>query len=79
MTTNVAVEFLIWLVIAASVIAVIAARLRIRYTVALVIGGLALGSVHLPIVQTLVKNQPDWLTPNIVLVIFLPFCCLREA
>ena len=72
MTTNVAVEFLIWLLIAASVIAVIAARLRIPYTVALVIGGLALGSVHLPIVATLVKNQPDWLTPNIVLVIFLP-------
>src|SRR5271165_6230009 len=72
MTTNVAVEFLIWLLIAASVIAVIAARLRIPYTVALVIGGLALGSVHLPIVATLVRNQPDWLTPNIVLVIFLP-------
>ena len=72
MTTNAAVEFLIWLLIAASVIAVIAARLRIPYTVALVIGGLALGSVHLPIVATLVKNQPDWLTPNIVLVIFLP-------
>jgi len=72
MTTNFAVEFLIWLLIAASVIAVIAARIRIPYTVALVIGGLVLGTVHLPIVAALVKNQPDWLTPNIVLVIFLP-------
>ena len=72
MTANAAVEFLIWLLIAASIIAVLANRLRIPYTVALVLGGLALGSVHLPIIETLVKNQPDWLTPNIVLVIFLP-------
>lgn len=72
MTTNSAIEFLIWLLIAASVIAVLAGRLRVPYTVALVIGGLVLGSVRLPIVATLVKNQPDWLTPNIVLVIFLP-------
>jgi Na+:H+ antiporter len=72
MTANSAVEFLIWLLIAASMIAMIANRLRIPYTVALVLGGLALGSVHLPIIETLVQNQPDWLTPNIVLVIFLP-------
>ena len=72
MTANSAVEFLIWLLIAASAIAVVASRLRIPYTVALVLGGLALGSVHLPIIDTLVQNQPDWLTPNIVLVIFLP-------
>ncbi len=72
MTTNSAIEFLIWLLIAASVIAVLAGRVRIPYTVALVIGGLVLGSVRLPIVATLVKNQPDWLTPNIVLVVFLP-------
>lgn len=72
MTPNTIVEFLIWLLIAASVIGVLAARLRIPYTVALVVGGLLLGTVHLPIVETLVKNQPDWLTPNIVLVIFLP-------
>ncbi len=72
MTANSAVEFLIWLLIAASAIAVVASRLRIPYTVALVLGGLALGSVHLPIIDTLVQNQPNWLTPNIVLVIFLP-------
>jgi CPA1 family monovalent cation:H+ antiporter len=72
MTANAAVEFLIWLLIAASVIAVLANRLRIPYTVALVLGGLALGSTHFPIVEELFRNQPDWLTPNIVLVIFLP-------
>ena len=53
MTPSVAVEFLIWLLIAASIIAVIAARLRIPYTVALVVGGLLLGSFHLPILQPL--------------------------
>ena len=72
MTPNTAVEFLVWLLIAASVIAVISNRLRIPYTVALVIGGLVLGSVRLPILDALVVNQPNWLTPNIVLVIFLP-------
>ena len=72
MTANAAVEFLIWLLIAASVIAMLANRLRIPYTVALVLGGLALGSTHFPIVDALFRNQPDWLTPNIVLVIFLP-------
>ncbi len=72
MTTNSVVEFLIWLLIAASIIAMVAGRLRIPYTVALVIGGLVLGSVRLPIVETLFSHQPDWLTPNIVLIIFLP-------
>ncbi len=47
MSTNAAVEFLIWLLIAASVIAVLAARLRIPYTVALVVGGLVLEWQHI--------------------------------
>jgi CPA1 family monovalent cation:H+ antiporter len=46
MTPNSAIEFLIWLLIVASVIAVVASRLKIPYTVALVIGGLVLGSLH---------------------------------
>jgi len=37
MTPSSTIEFLIWLLIAASIIAVIAARLRIPYTVALVL------------------------------------------
>jgi CPA1 family monovalent cation:H+ antiporter len=72
MTPNYAVEFLIWTLIAASIIAVLAARLRIPYTVALVLGGLALGSVHLPILDELTSQRPDWLTPNVALIIFLP-------
>ena len=72
MTTNLAVEFLIWLLIAASIIAVVAARLRIPYTVALVLGGLILGSVHLPILKDLISQKPDWLTPSVTLVVFLP-------
>ncbi len=72
MTPSSTIEFLIWLLIAASIIVVIAARLRIPYTVALVLGGLILGSFHLPILQSLFAHPPDWLTPNVSLVIFLP-------
>ena len=72
MTVGLQVEFLIWMLIAASVIALAAARLRIPYTVALVLGGLALGSFHLPVLQGLFAHSPDWLTPDISLVIFLP-------
>lgn len=74
MTTNHGVEFLIWLLIAASVIAVFSARLKIPYTVALVLGGLAIGSMHhLQVVKSFTQgNQPNWLTPGIVLVLFLP-------
>jgi len=72
MTPSTTIQFLVWLLLAASIIAVIAARLRIPYTVALVVGGLVLGSFHLPIVHTLFANSPDWLTPDVSLVIFLP-------
>ena len=72
MQTNLAVEFILWLLIAASVIAVVAARLRVPYTVALVLGGLALGMVRTPFLQNVTGLRPDWLTPEIALVIFLP-------
>jgi CPA1 family monovalent cation:H+ antiporter len=72
MTTNFTVEFLLWMLIAASLIAVLSARLRIPYTVALVIGGLTLGSIHLPFVEPLLMHRPSWLTPDASLVIFLP-------
>jgi Na+:H+ antiporter len=66
------VEFLIWLLLAASVVAVITTRLRIPYTVALVLGGLVLGSVHIPILIQLLGQRPNWLTPDVTLIIFLP-------
>jgi CPA1 family monovalent cation:H+ antiporter len=73
MTANWSVEFLIWLLIAASVIAVIAKRVGIPYTVALVLGGLLLSIVPLPALAPLHKgNRPDWLTPDVILTLFLP-------
>lgn len=74
MTPDSAIQFLVWLLIVASVVAVVANRLRIPYTVALVIGGLALGSIHhLPVLQRLSEGQkPNWLTPGVVLILFLP-------
>jgi CPA1 family monovalent cation:H+ antiporter len=73
MTANSSVEFLIWLLIAASVIAVIAKRIRIPYTVALVLGGLLLSVVRLPALAPLHQgNRPDWLTPDVILTLFLP-------
>lgn len=72
MQTHLVIEFIIWLLIAASVIAVVAARLRIPYTVALVVGGLVLGMVRTPFLQNVTGLRPDWLTPDIALVIFLP-------
>ncbi len=73
MTATSAVEFLLWLLIAASIIAVIAERLHIPYTVSLVLGGLLLGALHLPILSPLqAGNRPDWLTPDVILILFLP-------
>ncbi len=72
MTPSTTIEFLIWLLLAASVVAVVTARLRIPYTVALVLGGLALGSIHLPLVDQLITQRPNWLTPSVALVVFLP-------
>lgn len=73
MTATSAIEFLIWLLIAASVIAVIALRARIPYMVALVLGGLALGTLHLPILASIYQAQrPEWLTADVILILFLP-------
>jgi CIC family chloride channel protein len=56
MTAISGVEFLIWLLIAASTIAVLTKYLRIPYTVALVLGGLLLSLLHLSFLSPL---QPD--------------------
>ena len=44
MTPTSGVEFLVWLLIVAAIIAMFAKRLRIPYTVSLVVGGGAFGS-----------------------------------
>ena len=73
MTPGTAVEFLIWLLLAASVIALLAERLRIPYTVSLVFGGLLLGALRLPVLSPLqAGHRPDWLTPDVILIVFLP-------
>ena len=73
MSSALAVEFLLWLLIAAAVIAILAQRLRIPYTVALVIGGLVLGALRVPLLSPLQPGQrPDWLTPDVILILFLP-------
>jgi monovalent cation:H+ antiporter, CPA1 family len=72
-TATSAVEFLIWLLIAASAIAMLAKRLRAPYTVALVAGGLMLSVLRLPGLSPLSPGQrPDWLTPDVILILFLP-------
>jgi CPA1 family monovalent cation:H+ antiporter len=68
-----AVEFLLWLLIAASAIAILAHRLRFPYTVALVLGGVVLGLLRIPILSPIQPGQrPDWLTPDVILILFLP-------
>jgi CPA1 family monovalent cation:H+ antiporter len=73
MTPTSGIEFLVWLLIAAAIIALLAKRLRIPYTVSLVLGGLVLGVIHIPILSPLQPgNRPDWLTPDVILIVFLP-------
>jgi len=63
----------VWLLIVAAIIAMLAKRLRIPYTVSLVLGGLLLAAIQLPILSPLQPGQrPDWLTPDVILILFLP-------
>ena len=73
MTRTSGIEFLVWLLVAAAIIAMLAKRLRIPYTVSLVLGGLLLGVIQLPILSPLQPgHRPDWLTPDVILILFLP-------
>jgi CPA1 family monovalent cation:H+ antiporter len=73
MTPISGIEFLVWLLIAAAIIAMLAARLRIPYTVCLVLGGLLLGIIRIPILSPLQPDhRPGWLTPDVILILFLP-------
>ena len=73
MTPTSGIEFLVWLLIVAAIIAILAKRLRIPYTVSLVLGGLLLGVIQLPILSPLQPgHRPDWLTPDVILILFLP-------
>ncbi len=73
MTPTSGIEFLVWLLIAAAIIAMLAKRLGIPYTVSLVLGGLLLGVIQHPILSPLQPgHRPDWLTPDVILILFLP-------
>src|ERR1700751_1413853 len=73
MTPTARIEFVVWLIIVAAIIAILAQRLRIPYTVSLVLGGLLLGVIQLPILSPLQPgHRPDWLTPDVILILFLP-------
>ena len=67
------IEFLVWLLISAAIIAMLAKRLKIPYTVSLVFDGLLLGAIHLSILSPLQPGyRPNWLTPDVILILFLP-------
>ena len=73
MSSTVALEFLLWLLIASAAIAMLAQRLRVPYTVALVVGGLLLGTLRVPLLSPLQPGQrPDWLSADVILILFLP-------
>ncbi|MBC8165960.1 MAG: cation:proton antiporter [Bryobacteraceae bacterium] len=72
MNTASVIEFLLLLLIAASVIAVITSRLRIPYTIALVIAGFGIDLFQLPIRAILGPNATQILTPEVILIVFLP-------
>jgi len=73
MTPSSGIEFLVWLLIAAASIAILAEHLKIPYTVSLVFGGLVLGIVHVPMLSPLqAGHRPEWLTPDVILILFLP-------
>jgi CPA1 family monovalent cation:H+ antiporter len=67
------IEFLLWLLIAASVIALVAKRFNMPYTVALVLGGFAIDLFRPPLVGVFGTGQPtQLLTPDVILILFLP-------
>ena len=73
MSTASIIEFLLWLLIAASVIALVAKHLKVPYTVALVAGGFAIDLFRLPITTVLGQAEgTQLLTPDIILILFLP-------
>ncbi len=68
------VEFLLGLLIAASIIALVTSRLRLPYTIALVIGGFAIDLFHIPIMERFgtTGGPQHLLTPEIIFTLFLP-------
>jgi CPA1 family monovalent cation:H+ antiporter len=74
MTTAQIIEFLLGLLIAASIIALVTSRLKLPYTIALVIGGFAIDLFHIPIMERFgAEGGPQHLlTPEVIFILFLP-------
>ena len=72
MNTHTLIEFLLLLLIAASVIAIATARFKVPYTVFLVFGGVLIDLFHVPIVDKLGDSAGNLLTPDVIFMVFLP-------
>lgn len=74
MSTVQIIEFFLGLLIAASLVALVTSRLRIPYTVALVVAGFAIDLFHFPIMALFEPGAgPEHLlTPEIIFTLFLP-------
>ena len=73
MGAHTVVELLLILLIVASLIAMLTRRLRLPYTVALVIAGLLIDISHVPFLEHLLEEGGgDWLTPELIFLVFLP-------
>ena len=72
MDTHSIIEFLLLLLIAASVIAFVTFRFKVPYTVALVFGGVLIDLFHLPVVEHIRETDDRLLTPDIIFMVFLP-------
>ena len=73
METHSIIQFLLLLLIAASLIAMVTIRLKVPYTIALVIGGFLIDIFHVPITGTLGDGgTTDVLTPDVIFMLFLP-------
>ena len=67
------IQFLLWLLIAASFIGLVTKQLKVPYTVALVAGGFAIDLFRDPIARLLGPGLgPQLLTPDVILILFLP-------
>ncbi len=74
MTTVSIIEFILLLLIAASLVALVSNKLKIPYTIALVICGFLMDLLHVPIKAMFEEGSgPEQiLTPEIIFVLFLP-------
>lgn len=74
MHTSAIIEFLLWLLIVASLIAFVTRALRLPYTIALVIAGFLIDLFHLPITAVFGEGggPAHFLTPEVIFTLFLP-------